>query len=266
MDVRTLMKLIVLSCSAYPKPGAPHRFSTEEDFEACCVTGVVGVDALLNLVERLEMFARGSIALGDVGLGKCMASCVSEAVKELGHRMVLEVALALPIATTLYWFEKRGNGVSMVERLAKLAPPEDARELIDVLRLVGGEYSRELDRVDLSGRRVVVEGMNLDEVFRELSRASKRYLFLLSVDVYGYVSEVAKLVEKGWRIGEALAYPYVSLLDSEGLRGVKTMFLKRSIIDLLKLDAELRKRGSRYNHLLPPVIYTTSVVLAKGLV
>ena len=266
MDERALMKIVVLSCGAYPKPGAPHRLSIEDDFERCCITGISGLTTLLELVERLEMFSRGSIALGDVGLGKSMAHCVSEAVKELGHGLVLEIALALPIATAMYWFEKHGEGPSMLERLVKLSPPEDARELVEALRAIGGEYALEVEKVDLSGRRVVVEGMGLDEVIQELSRGSRRYAYVLSTDVYGFVSDVAKLMEKGWRACEALAYTYVSLLESEGLKGVKSMFLRKALADLIKLDIELRKRGSRYSYLMPPVLYSTSIAIARGLI
>ncbi|NPA96849.1 MAG: hypothetical protein GXO32_04545 [Crenarchaeota archaeon] len=265
MDTRLFLKAITYACGSYPKPGAPHRLSLDSDFEYCMITGFAALRTVESLLSALEKLARGSVTLGDLGLGKAMAACVEEASKEIGHRLIVEVALAIPISVLLGWAEQRGEGISIVSRALALAPPDDSRELVEVLHSLGGEYAYDLERADLSPRRVVVEGMSVDDVLEMLGKASTRYRYLKHLDVHGMLATCMRYVEGGRPAAEALAYPFIHMLELEGVKGVEELFEKRNILELLKLDAALRKRGSRYNYLVPPSLYVATLAAARGL-
>jgi len=265
VDVKYVMKAIVYACSSYPKPGAPHRFSPENDFELCMVTGLATHGIVEEFLESLEKLGRGAISIGDVGLGNAMARCVEEATRELGHRLVIEIALSIPVAAALAWAEQRGEGPSFVTKLFMLSPPSDAKKLVDALRALGGEYAYDLEKADLSSRRVLVESLSLDDVLNSLARTSKRYAYVRAIEVHGALQKVMEYIGKGRSVSEALAYPYIELLEEEGVRGVRDLFEKRSIVELLRIDAAMKKRGERYTHLLPPVLYVATLACLRGL-
>jgi len=265
LDPRFFLKAITYACSSYPKPGAPHRLSLDDDFERCMITGLSSLHVVEELLRSLEKLERGSIALGDIGLGKAMAMCIEEAARELGHRLVVELSIAIPVAVLMGWAEQKEEGIALVSRALALAPADDAKELVEVLHSLGGEYAYDLEKADLSVRKVSVEGMNLDEVLEALSRAASRYRYVKYVDVYGFLKAVTRYIETGRSAVEALAYPFISLLESEGVKGVRELFEKRAVLELLKLDASLRRRGARFDYLMPPALYTAVLAVAKGI-
>ncbi len=264
MDMRTLMKALIYACGSYPKPGAPHRLSPEDDFERCVITGLSSSEVLRDLLHNLDSVERGVIAIGDIGLGKAMAKCVEEASRELGHRFIVEIAMAMPMATILAWAERKGEGTNFVKRVLTLAPPEDAKHLVEVLRSLGGEYAFDLERADLSERRVIVEGLSLDDVLEALSRFSKRYLYIRNVDVHGMCAKVSKYIDAGRNLSEALAASYAELLEREGVKGVMELFERRSLVELLKMDSDMRRKGEKYYYLMPPVLYVSTLMVLKG--
>ncbi len=257
----TILKAYHYACSAYPKLAAPHRFSPHEDYDVCMLTAYAALEEVSYLGERLEELRRGSRTLAELGLGEAMSRAVQRALREVGHGLDIGIALSSPIATVLAYGTVRGmsfgDALNIVKRALVLSKPEDAVHLVKVLRLLGGEYAWFLEQCDLSERSVEVSGLSLRNVLERLSSVSKLFKPFVDLD---RVLEVASFIKKDLDRGEGLNFAivrsFLALAKSmEGLEvEIPQKFSSSIVLNLLRLDGELRKKGVDLRYLVPYLV------------
>jgi len=267
-----LLRALLYTCSSFPKICAPHRLSLSDEFERCMVTGFAALEPSKRVAEGVERVERGEIDLGSLGLGKAMAEALSRSAHELGHRMVVEIALAMPVASALSKLmdggRALGDAMNALRRAAMLSTTEDALCVVDALRRLGGEYALIVERADLSDRRILVENMKLLDVVNQLSNHSRAMSQLFSSsDAVAMLSAAREGIKKGVSVVHALSRAFVSrALEELGIsERIDDMHTARGLARIAKLDRELRGRGVRMTHLLIPLLYASIQLVKEGL-
>ena len=268
----SLLKALLYTCSASPKICAPHRLSLSNEFELCMVTGFAALEPCKEVASRIELVERGDLDLAGLELGKAIAEALSQAMHELGHRMVIEIALAMPVASAIGKLIEGGralsDAMSIVRRAAMLSTPNDALSLVSALRRLGGDYALIVERADLSDRKIVVEGMKLIDAVAQLSSYSPSISMLFSAEEALKMLSIAREeLRRGSTTLCALSKAFLSRAFEE-LRiaeRVDDVHDVKGIARVAKLDRELRSKGVRMNHLLIPLLYASIQLVHEGL-
>jgi len=267
----SLLRALLYTCSSSPKVCAPHRLSLSEEFELCMVTGFAALEPCKEVASRVELVEKGDLDLSSLGLGKAIADALSKAMHELGHRMIMEIALAMPIASALGKLIESGRTLSdamnVLKRAAMLSAPEDALSLVSALRRIGGEYALMVERADLSDRKIVVEGMRLMDVVTQLSSYSPSMSLLFSADEALRMLSIARNeLRRGSSVLQALSKAFLSRAF-EGLgivERIEDVHDAKGLARVARLDRELRSKGVRMNHLLIPLLYASMQLVREG--
>ncbi len=272
--LQQLLKALFYACSAGPKIAAPHKLSLHGDYEACMLSTFSALEAVQRLFHRLERFARGEIALGDIGVGTAMSESISYGFRELGARMPVEIVLAVPLVATILWFRQSGchsiaDAVNTLNRALVTSRSEESALLVSSLRRVGGDIVWYIEQADLSERRVRMDGLSIYDVFSALSAVSQgRFSFVVELSPISTLTAVAiSDLREGAGVNEALTRAFISIASSRRYipkLDVPKLMSSRDVLTLLKLDNEYRKRGLYLTHLVPYVMAVSIELVVQG--
>jgi len=269
-----LLKAAFYACSSGPKIAAPHRFSLHGDYELCVLTSFSSIKAIDRLLYRLELFLRGEVALGDIGLGFAMSEAISHCLRDIGAKLNIEIALSIPLATTMIWLRTSARrslseAVNVIIKALQLSQSVEGIQLVSILRNLGAELALYLEEANLSERRIKMEGLSVYDVLIALSRVSRgRFSFIENLgSVVALVSSALRGIEDGVGINEVLTRVFIDVAHTHGyvskIDVPKTMSVQ-DIVRLLKLDNEFRKRGVYLAHLLPYVLLVATELAIQG--
>ena len=270
-----LLKAIFYACSSGPKIAAPHRFSLHGDYELCILTSFSSIKAIDRLLYRLEMFLRGEVALGDIGLGIAMSEAISYGLRDLGTKLNIEVALSMPLATTMIWLRTSARrplseAMNTIIKALQLSQSDEGIQLISILRRLGAELALYLEEANLNERRIKMEGLSVYDVLTALSRVSQgRFSFIENLgSVTTLASSALKGIEDGAGVNEMLTRVFIDVAHMHGYVpkiDVPKVMTVQDIVRLLRLDNEFRKRGVYLAHLLPYVVLVAAELAVQGL-
>jgi len=270
-----LLKAIFYACSSGPKIAAPHRFSLHGDYEPCILTSFSSIKAIDKLLYRLEMFLRGEVALGDIGLGVAMSEAISHGLRDLGAKLNIEVALSIPLATMLIWLRTSARrslpeAMNTIIKALQLSQSDEGIQLVSMLRKLGAEIALYVEEANLSERRIRMEGLSVYDVFTALSRVSHgRFSFIENLSsVVTLATSALKGIDSGAGVNEVLTQVFIDVAHTYGYIpkvDVPKAMTVQDIIRLLKLDTEFRKRGMYLAHLLPYVVLVAAELAVQGI-
>ena len=236
------------------------------------LTGLLSLEVSQKLSTDLEDYRRGGKALGEIRLGKTMSDILMQSVKELGANTSIEMALAMPIAYVVSWLMKSmglgfSDALNTVVRIMTTNSIEETQFLIKALKRIGGEVAILLDRVEITEKRVLIEGLKLYDVFSLLSRVSNKFEFFVNMhQASSYALRTESYIKDGMDLNSALAKLFLEIVKDRGVINytLKNKVTQKELVEVLRIDMELRKKGVNLENLMPYVLMVSLYLVMHG--
>jgi len=240
----SLATLVFLSAPV--KPGAVHRLQPGWGYEVRLAEAAVYGEAVAEAYRRGRQLWRGERDARSMGLGGLIKAYAIRAFEKTGERPLVGLLSSLVVSSALIGYseaarEKPSAALSrFIQYSLYRAPPSEAVSLIDALEAVGaGEYVSYLDSRGVTRRSVELNATPIGDVFEVLGGVDSG--FWLNLRGYSSVLEAARESRGAGSLAEASIRAFRKVASLMGFKVEGS-----SLRELLKLDAELRRRGASF--------------------
>lgn len=255
-----VIKALFYACNSYPKISAPHRYSPSDDFEICVLSSVLPAATSYDLVYNIVAeFRSGRRTVKELEIGKTIAKNIALLLTELGYNIPIIITITSTIILYIDAYlsnriEKEFHeAVKKVFNALNLTPPQEAVELLRIFNNVGGEFRKNIDESELTERRIVAEDLSLGHFFSIISRHNKSLTFFTSLQkILDVLSMADNLFKSLQNINSTLSKMFAELARDS--IPIKIDFDKTAFGSIIKMDLEMRKKGTDLTHLMPYIM------------
>ncbi|OYT46007.1 MAG: hypothetical protein B6U85_08045 [Desulfurococcales archaeon ex4484_42] len=276
--LQALLDGVEVATQSYIKPGTYHRYSLDRDLTIYLRTVTAAMGRYFKAAELGPMVVKGEVGLPSLGLSNLIIQSVRDSLSKVGSNAPIHIHIPLiTLTTSSTMVLSKGRGVNLSDlwrtylQVLSGTSWRDSVTFVKEIKRLGTELSLAIDDLGITTSRIEIEGLTLHELLQYLCNKVKDLRYVIK-DLEPVRSASNVIVNEYLRIGDlniATVKAYITLLINEvpsGFRRSLSELLRKDLGReeakyLISLDKKLRSSGTRYDHLLTPLITSTYAAL-----
>ncbi len=268
-----LIESIDLTIYSYVKPGMMHRYSSHfRDLHKFSRYLTCSLDVYLGAINYGQRVAQGRATFPSVPVGSLISEALNDTARAVGRVEIPSYHLILVPSVIAVAYSHRQAGALKAELFRRATadllnynPPKESVAVYTALKRHGGILAEKLSTESITSTKIEVEKLTLHDIYSRLAdvdRALKTYIKGLGTLISCGKVFTNTVSEKEDRNAAAVE-TYFCLAKELGLRHV-AVGKSLSLLELLKLDKELIKKGVDLTFMFPLLNLSILVGLLGG--